>query len=582
MIMNNRFLLFIIAILTFSGTGLFAAPEFEWIRPEQNEVGLYEKFEVSFWMNADFENPFDPEDINVTATFTSPSGKTWEIPGFFSSVDSRNWLMDFAWFVRFSADETGEWSYVIIADDGNGKTSSETMKFTVSESDNPGPIRISSNQRYLEHDDGTPFFGVGLWTNNVDDPGIFDELKDKGVNFVSYVMTPLEAWTGGLGRYDQTLCEEVDRLLNNLEERDMYLALNMWFHSFLSETVWGGGNVRWFMNPYQTITSANDFYRSDEAWEYQEKLYRYMIARWGYSKSLAIWFIVDEVNGTDGWQSGDSTQAGVWVKKVHDYLKANDPWQHLTTGTRSGGIREWWQEAYEVLDMPGREIYEAQGFPINATGQIDMDETHPLTYSYKNYHGQVNKLWNNFTKPVVIPETGWDHVFYEMSMPGYQALFHNAMWVSLASGSAMSPFWWAYSDALNDNVVTNQLRGYRQFTGEIPFSKLTNLKTVEVKNSAGDAYAIGSDQLVFGWAVNSDTDMSGKTITIPEMGRGSYKLRLFHTWRGRFLENEDGSTERTIESKGRSVSFDIPILKVQGGHARYVGQDIAFILEPAD
>jgi hypothetical protein len=307
-----------------------------------------------------------------------------------------------------------------------------------------------------------------------------------------------------------------------------------------------------------------------------------MIARWGYSRSLAIWFIVDEVNGTDGWVSGDSLQAGVWVKKVHDYFKGHDPWQHLTTGTRSGGITEWWEEAYEVLDLPGREIYEAQGFPINNTGRIDGDQTHPLTDSYRNYHGQVNKLWNGFEKPVIIPETGWDHTFYEMPMPGYLAQYHNAIWVSLASGASMSPFWWAYSGRLNDNVVTNQMLYYRNFTNQIPFSKLTSPMPVEVKNSEGDAYAIGSDQLIFGWAVNADTDMSGKTITLPDIGRGTYRLKLYHTWSGRFLENDVGSTEWMIESNGNSLSFDVPVLKITGGHARYIGKDVAFIVEPVD
>jgi hypothetical protein len=169
-----------------------------------------------------------------------------------------------------------------------------------------------------------------------------------------------------------------------------------------------------------------------------------------------------------------------------------------------------------------------------------------------------------------------------MTMPGYLAQYHNAIWVSLASGASMSPFWWAYSGRLNDNVVTNQLLYYRRFADQIPFSKLTNPAPVEIENSEGDAYAIGSDQMIFGWAVNADTDMSGKTITLPDIGRGNYRLRLYHTWSGRFLENEEGDTEWVLESRGNSVSFDIPVLKVTGGHARYVGKDIVFILEPVE
>jgi len=238
------------------------------------------------------------------------------------------------------------------------------------------------------------------------------------------------------------------------EERNLQLSLNLWVHSYLSETVWGGGDVRWQTHPDQLVCDVKDFYRDEKAWSYQEKLYRYFIARWGYSRSLALWFVVDEVDGTDGWVSGDSLQAGVWGKRVHDYFKKNDPYGHLTTGTRSGGIKEFWHEGYEAFDLASREIYEAQGFPITKSTTLDSANIHPLTHSYRNYAGQVQKLWAGYDKPAIIGETGWDHTFYEPSMPGYQAQYHNAQWVCLATGTAMTPFWWAYSRFINDNMVT--------------------------------------------------------------------------------------------------------------------------------
>ena len=305
-----------------------------------------------------------------------------------------------------------------------------------------------------------------------------------------------------------------------------------------------------------------------------------MIARWGYSRSLAIWNIVGEVHISDGWVS-DRQGVAAWASKAHEYFKKYDPWQHLTTGTSSGQFTQWWSEGFEVFDLAAREIYESHGYPFNHTGQIDKDETHPLTYSYRNYHREIKKLWDNFEKPAVTGESGWDHTFYEPDMPGYLALYHNALWASLASGSAMSPFWWSYSNKLNDNVVTNQMLYFKRFADQVPFSKLTNISPLEIKNSEGDAYVMGSDQLIFGWAANADTDMSGKTITISDIGRGKYSLKLYHTWSGRFLENEDGSKEQIVESKGKLILFDIPVLKTKG-HAQYVGKDIAFILKPLE
>jgi len=230
--------------------------------------------------------------------------------------------------------------------------------------------------------------------------------------------------------------------------------------------------------------------------------------------------------------------------------------------------------------MAGREIYEAQGFPVNETGQIDNDPVHPLTHSYRNYHGQVSKLWEHFEKPAIIPETGWDHNFYEMNMPGYMAQYHNAIWVCLASGSAMSPFWWSYSRALNDNVVTDQMLHYRRFTERIPFAELTNLAPIRAENPGGDAYAMKSDQMIFGWAVNADTDMAGKTVTIQGIRKGRYSLKLYQTWSGRFIGRE-GEYEKIIESDGKSLSFWIPVLRIEDSHARYIGQDVAFLLVPA-
>ena len=579
----------ILLLLTAIVASSYSQPVISWVFQRQDTIGLYEKLELSLNIEAEFENPFDPVEVDIMATFESPSGAIWKVPGFYSEA---GWS---SFHVRFSPAETGLWNYSVTVRDQNGEATSDPRSFEAVPSGLHGPIRIAPNQRYLQHADGTSWYGVGMWYNGQTETEVLDELKEKGVNYISRLIAPLETWGSGMGRYDQAACDRIDELLEELESRNMQLALNFWFHSFLSETVWGGGNIAWHRHPYQLVCEAKEFYSSDQAWEYQEKLYRYMIARWGYSRSLAIWFVVDEVNGTDGWAMGDSIGAAGWAKKVHDYFKAHDPWQHLTTGTRSGGVDEWWDRGYEIFDMAGREIYEAQGFPINATGRIDADETHPLTYSYRNYHGEVNRLWNGYEKPALIPETGWDHTFYEMTMPGYQAQFHNALWVCLSSGTAMSPFWWSYSSSLNDNVVTDQLRSIRRFTERIPFSDLTGLEPLETSNPGGDAYAMGSDQLIFGWAVNADTDMSGKEITISGIRNGSYRLRLFHTWRGRFLDEPERRSRRgpqaepekpqpgtLAEATNGNLTIQVPVLKIEEGHARYIGQDVAFLLVPSD
>ena len=542
-------------------------PEVLSISQNIDSIGLYDKFEARLAIKARFVNPFDPEDIDIVATFVSPSGKKWNIPGFY------HYTFGTMWKIRFAPDELGRWTYTIHVRDKSGETTSDEKSFKAIRSKFKGPLRIAGNKRFLEYKNGTPFYGVGLWYNGRVTKEGLDELKSKGVNFISNFTIPLETMGTGVGRYDQDICMRIDDLFEMCEEREIVISLNLWFHSFLSETVWGGFNIRWHTNPYQQITSAKDFFRSNGAWKFQEKLYRYFIARWGYSRSLALWFIVDEINGTDGWVSGDSVMAGEWTKNVHNYFKRNDPYNHPTTATRSGGVREFFHEGYQQTDIAAREIYEAQGFPMNTSATLDSATVHPLKYSYTNYANQIRKLWDGYNKPVIIGETGWDHTYFEPGMPGYVAMHHNVLWVSLATGSSMTPFWWAFSGKMNDVIVSNQLMNIRKFTDQIPFSKLSNPTPLDVRIADGDGYGLQSDNLMYGWVVNCKTDVAGDVIVLHVAVPGKYKLKIFHTWRGEFIE------EKQVETANNNLEFALPYLHTKEGHANYIGQDVAFILE---
>lgn len=568
-----RFLFFLFLLVPLC---VFATPQFLHFDPTEDSISQYDKFEISLHFTADYINPFDPDEVTLDAVFTSPSGKVWTIPGFYNYSGWRT-----NWMVRFSPNEAGRWNYQLKVMDRDSSITDTLRSFVCVESSFRGPIKIAKNERYLEYEDGSPFYGVGFWYNdgyaafnegNITEENL-DRLKELGLNFISTFITPLETLGSGLGRYDQNICGRLDEVLEMCEEREMILSLNLWFHAYLSETVWPGGNRRWHTNPYQQICDARDFYRNKLAWDYQEKLYRYFIARWGYSRSLGIWFVVDEVNGTDGWVAGDSLIAAEWGQKVHNYFKKHDPYGHLTTGTRSGGIREYWHEGYQIFDLPSREIYEAQGFPIIRQGDVDSSDTHPLRYSYLNYAGEIRKLWDNYQKPAIIGETGWNHTFYEPDMPGYLALFHNALWVTLANGSAMTPFWWAFSSFMNDVIVTKQMQSIARFKESIPWNALTNVSRIDSSSGGSDVFAMSSDQMIFGWIVAPESDVTNEKVIIPGQKPGNYRLKIYHTWGGRWIH------EGTITATGEIISFEIPNLRIEGGRAQYVGQDVAFIIE---
>src|SRR5271157_3669806 len=311
--------------------GLAAPTEVERTVP----VSLYEKLELRVELKATFQNPYDPDDLDLWAEFTAPSGKVWKIWGFYNPTSPA-----VLWMVRFTPTETGTWRYVVKVHDREGTAESKPREATVVASKHHGFVRIAGNKRYLQFTDGSPFYGVGMWYNDgyelfnrgyITEQGL-DDLKQHGANFISFFHSPLETMGTGLGRYDENRAGRLDQIFEWCEQRDMFISWNIWFHSYFSEAVWGGGNARYGSNPYRLAASADTFFTSEEAWGHLRKVYRYMVARWGYGRALFLWFVVDEINGTEGWLRGGSEAGEQWCWKVHNFLKENDPYGRPTTG----------------------------------------------------------------------------------------------------------------------------------------------------------------------------------------------------------------------------------------------------------
>ena len=150
-------------------------------------------------------NPFG---IPLEVVFTSPSGRQYRVPGFYDG-DGRGGLDGSIWKVRFSADETGEWTFASQSDDR--RLDGHEGRFIVTEppEDAPGFYRwgrleytgTSENKlRYLKFRDGPYWLKAGC-----DDPENFlgnysnfntmakrkaavDYLAARGVNSL-YIMT---------------------------------------------------------------------------------------------------------------------------------------------------------------------------------------------------------------------------------------------------------------------------------------------------------------------------------------------------------------------------------------------------------
>jgi hypothetical protein len=143
---------------------------------EQNhqEINAYALLEVDVRIPREYENPYDPDEINMNAVFISPTQEAITVPAFWYEpfwVQEENEKIvsngQGRWKVRFTPRSAGVWQYYVQARDRSGEThTSRKHKFQVNkpEGEIHGFIRMDTvHQQYFRYEhSGKFFFGAGL------------------------------------------------------------------------------------------------------------------------------------------------------------------------------------------------------------------------------------------------------------------------------------------------------------------------------------------------------------------------------------------------------------------------------------
>ncbi len=178
------------------------------------QVPNYKKLEITFQVDSSASNlqlPYDPSPppgiqpgigISVDALFTPDNWQTvYQQPAFNyqefqdSLKNGREWFYpteNISWKVRFSPNIPGNWQFKLVAQDSSGRTeTTSTTSFSVSDSDEPGFLRVSrSDPRYFEFENGAYFPALGYnmnydrvsWTNPVlDNQATFEKMGQNGI-----------------------------------------------------------------------------------------------------------------------------------------------------------------------------------------------------------------------------------------------------------------------------------------------------------------------------------------------------------------------------------------------------------------
>lgn len=342
-------------------------------------------FEASFSSASRYQNPF--QDVTVTVDFTAPDGRIRTADAY--------WDGENTWRVRFSPEQTGEWTYRTHASHPDDKgLDGQTGKFRCVpyKGANPlyehGSIRVSQNRRYLEQADGTPFFWLSdtawngaLKADHASWETYLSDRKQKKFTAIQFVTTQ---WIAAAGNAEARLAYEgresitIDPVFFQwMDER--VRAVND--HGLVAAPVliW---TAPW--SPYSKFLNPGNALPDDQV----IRLARYMVARYGAYQ--VIWILAG-----DGDYHGD--EAARW-KRIGNAVFADSP-SRLATIHPAG--HEWiagdfGQEPWFSIigyqsghsDMPEDLKWITQGPPSSSW---DAPPNRPIINLEPNYEDHLSQ-----------------------------------------------------------------------------------------------------------------------------------------------------------------------------------------------
>ncbi len=420
------------------------------------------------WQRAEFRvtglpavtNPFDPQVIQVDATFRSPSGRMATAPAFWYQAyqralsggsESLSTSGSPEWRVRFTPPEPGSYSVsASVLTNGQFCSTAPEIVFQVASNALPartGYARRAGSGQLFETGDGQALRLIGenaCWPGSrgtYDYDTWFPAMQSAGENYARLWMCPwafgIEADANSLTRYRLDRAWQLDYVVQLAEQRGIYLLLCLDYHGmFETKPDYWGGNNYWPLNPYNVTNggpcnSQNAFFTNSAAQSIYQKRLRYLVARYGYSRNLLAWEFFNEIDNVYAYLNPSDVAA--WHATMGNWLHANDPYGHLVTTSLTGS-----SDRPEIWSLPQLDFaaYHSYG---EASPALRLNQV-------------VQSFLSRYGKPVMVGEFGTDWRGWNRSNDPYLRGLRQGLWGGALGGSVGTAMPWYWENIQSENV----------------------------------------------------------------------------------------------------------------------------------
>jgi len=451
------------------------------VKLSRPSVPVFGKLELDLDLDATYDNPFDPADIDVMATFTGPkegpaTSRPIQVPGFF--YQPYVWMGKEpglrmktsgppVWKVRFAPPVAGAWTVKVTARDRSGQVAAKPVSFKALVGADPGFVRrVPANPYYLQFDNGKPYFAVGeniCWDSGGKVNRYAEWFKSLGAAGGNYCRIWLVRWNMalewmpgkgsgtyyGVGKYAMDNAWKLDWVMEQARANGIRCMLCLGYHGELMNVKAYFGENCWDESPYNVANGGpcadpKEFWTNEQARKLYQQRLRYYCARYGWDTHVLSYELWNEVNAP-----------APWVKEVGGYLQTHDPNRHLVTTTYGND---------EVWNLPEMDYAQDHSY--------GSDENRPHTASA--IADLCLRYTNKFAKPFMVGEFGidWKTGDQGHDPKGLGTSLHDGMWASVMTrsfGTAAVWYWDGYVHPLNQY---REFTAIRKFVDTVPWTKL--------------------------------------------------------------------------------------------------------------